>query len=227
MNRMGNILWGIVFVLVGLIFGLNALEITDINIFFDGWWTLFIIVPCFIDLFSDNDKTGSIIGVIIGVSLFLCCQGYIDFSIIFKLFIPIILVVLGLTLIFKDTLKSKIKEEVKKLNRRNPNKKEYCATFSEQNIDFSNEEFNGCELTSVFGGIKCDLKDAKIDKNCVINVSSIFGEATISVPEGVNVKTVSTLIFGEVIDKRKVKTKDSKVTIYINSTCVFGGVKIR
>ena len=227
MNRVGNILWGIVLIIIGFIFGLNALEITDINIFFDGWWTLFIIVPCFIDLFSDNDKKGNVIGLIIGTLLFLSCQGYIDFSVIFKLFIPIILIVIGLSLVFKDTFRNKIKEEIKKLNRRNPNKKEYCATFSEQNIDFSNEEFNGCELTAIFGGIKCDLKDANIEKNCVINVSSIFGETTIFVPENVNVKTASTLLFGEVIDKRKVKAKDSKVTLYINSTCIFGGVKIK
>ncbi len=29
---------------------------------FDGWWTLFIIVPCAIGLITDRDKTGSIIG---------------------------------------------------------------------------------------------------------------------------------------------------------------------
>ena len=45
---------GICFYYSGVIFGLNALEITDINIFFDGWWTLFIIVPCFIGLFKDD-----------------------------------------------------------------------------------------------------------------------------------------------------------------------------
>lgn len=52
-----NILWGLVFIILGVIFGLNALEITNINIFFSGWWTLFIIVPSFIDLFKKNDKT--------------------------------------------------------------------------------------------------------------------------------------------------------------------------
>ena len=52
MNNFKNIIWGIVLVIIGIIFGLNALEITNINIFFSGWWTLFIIVPSFIDLFN-------------------------------------------------------------------------------------------------------------------------------------------------------------------------------
>ena len=49
MNNYSNVLWGFVLIIIGIVFGLNALDITDINIFFDGWWTLFIIVPCFID----------------------------------------------------------------------------------------------------------------------------------------------------------------------------------
>ena len=73
MNTMKNIFWGIILVVFGLIWGLNALDITHINIFFNGWWTLFIIIPCFIGLFNDKDKTGNIIGLLIGIALLLCC----------------------------------------------------------------------------------------------------------------------------------------------------------
>lgn len=227
MKKIGNVLWGLVLIVLGIIFGLNALEITDINIFFDGWWTLFIIIPCFIDLIEQPNKTGNLIGVFIGICLLLACQGVLDFEIIFKLMIPAILIIIGLSLLFKDTLKTKIKEEIKKLNRRNPNGKEYCSTFGGQDVDLSNEEFNGCELTAVFGSVNCDLKDSIVKENCVINTSSIFGEVVITVPENVNVKVVSTPIFGGVSDERKVRTKDSKITVYINATCIFGGVKIK
>ena len=54
MKKVGNILWGIVLIIIGLIIGGNALGIVNINIFFDGWWTLFIIIPCFIGLFKDD-----------------------------------------------------------------------------------------------------------------------------------------------------------------------------
>ena len=117
MNKIGNLLWGLVFVAVGVIFGLNALEITDINIFFDGWWTLFIIVPCFIGLFKDKDKSGNLIGFIIGLCLLLGCIDIIEFTLIWKLMIPAILVMIGLSFVFKDTLNSKIKKEIKKLNK--------------------------------------------------------------------------------------------------------------
>ena len=94
MKNFRNILWGIVLIIVGLIWGLNATGITDINIFFDGWWTLFIIVPCFIDLFKESDKTGNIIGILIGVALLLSCQGIINFDSIWQLLFPAVMICL-------------------------------------------------------------------------------------------------------------------------------------
>lgn len=226
MNKISNVLWGIVLIGIGAIFGLNALEITNIDIFFNGWWTLFIIVPCFIDLFKDEQKTGNIIGLIIGICLLLACQDILDFKLIWKLMIPFILVMIGLSLIFKDVINGKVKNTIKKLNKNNSNK-EYYATFGGQNLNFSNEEFNGCDLTAVFGGIKCDLKDAIIKEDTVINTSAIFGGVTIYVPKNVNVKIVSTPIFGGVSNEIKEKAKDAKVTLYINATCMFGGIEIK
>lgn len=225
MNKISNLLWGFVFIIIGVVFGLNALEITDINIFFDCWWTLFIIVPCFIGLFKDDDKSSNLIGLIIGLCLLLGCQDIIEFAIIWKLMIPAILVMIGLSFIFKDTLNSKVNKEIKKLNKNET--KEYCACFSGQKIDFTKEEFTGCSLSAVFGGIECDLKKSIIKEDTVINASSIFGGITIYVPEDINVEISSTSIFGGVSDKRKNKTTDAKDTIYINATSMFGGVEIK
>ena len=225
MNKTSNLLWGILLIVIGIIFGLNALDITDINIFFDGWWTLFIIIPCFIDLFKEKDKTGNIIGLVIGISLLLASNNIIDFNLIWKLAFPIALVIIGLSLIFKDTISSKVKKEIKKLNKNND--KEYYTTFGGQNLDFTNENFDGCNLNAVFGGIKCDLIESKIKKDVVINASAIFGGITIYVPNNVNVKVVSTPIFGGVSDERTKKVTDSEITLYINATCMFGGLEIK
>ena len=108
MKSFGNVLWGIVFIVVGLIIGGNALGIININIFFDGWWTLFIIVPCFIGLFKEREKTGNIIGLLIGIALLLCCQDLLNFDMIWKLALPTVLIIIGISFIFKDTFNSKI-----------------------------------------------------------------------------------------------------------------------
>ena len=56
MKKFRNILWGIVLIALGLIIGGNALGLTNIDIFFDGWcglitapyyaWVLLISFPC-------------------------------------------------------------------------------------------------------------------------------------------------------------------------------------
>ena len=225
MKKTSNLLWGTLFIIIGLIFGLNALEITNINIFFDGWWTLFIIVPCFIGLFNEKEKTGNIIGLIIGICLLLASNNIIRFEIIWKLMFPSILVIIGLSLIFKDTINSKVKKEIKKLNKTND--KEYYATFGAQTLNYDKEEFKGCDMNAVFGGITCELQESIIKDSAVINATSIFGIITIKVPKDVKVKITSTPIFGGVSDEREEKNNDSKKILYINATCLFGGVEIK
>ena len=93
MKKFGSLLWGLVFIAVGIIVGLNSFKVTNIDLFFNGWWTLFIIVPCFIGLFTDNDKTGDTVGIAVGVILLLCCQDILNFDILWKLLLPIILII--------------------------------------------------------------------------------------------------------------------------------------
>lgn len=226
MKKFENILWGIAFIVVGLILAGNAIGITNIDIFFDGWWTLFIIVPCFIGLFNDSDKTGNLIGLVIGGALLLACQGLLNFEMVWKLVVPVALVIIGVSIIFKDSIHGKINSEISKINKSQKDIPSYCATFSEQNANFENEEFKGADLTAVFGGVKCDLRQAIINSDTVIKAESIFGGVEIYVPSNVKVKIKSTPIFGGVTDK-SVHNQESEHTIYINSTCIFGGVDIK
>lgn len=228
MKKIGNVLWGVVLIIVGLILGLNALDITHINIFFAGWWTLFIIVPCFIGLFNETDKTGNIIGLFIGIVLLLCAQRVLRFDIVWKLAVPTILVIIGVSIIFKNSLNSKFNNEIEKINQNANKDNEYCSTFSSQDVSFENQEFKGANLTAVFGGVKCDLRKAIINEDQVINCSAIFGSIEIIPSEEINIKVKSNSIFGGVSNERKNKemNKDLK-TVYINAMCLFGGVSIK
>ena len=201
--------------------------ITNINIFFDGWWTLFIIIPCFIGLFKDNEKTGNLIGLLIGIVLLLACQDLLEFDLIWKLAFPTILVIIGLSIIFKDAIGGKVNSEIKKLNASRNGENTYCATFSGQDVNFNGEKFTGADLTAVFGGLKCDLRNATIESDVVINASSTFAGIDIYVPSNVEVKIKSNSIFGGVSNKVNTKPTENSHTIYINGTAVFGGVEVK
>jgi len=225
MKRFGSVLWGVVLIAIGVIWTLNATGITEIDIFFRGWWTLFIIIPCFIGLFRDHDKIGNSIGLVIGVALFLAVNDILDFELLARLIVPFILICVGLSIIFKDVLSRKIQDRIKELNKEGL--EEYYATFAGQKLDMSNEEFKGCSLNAVFGGIELNLKNAIIKDEKVINTSSIFGGVVITIPEGVNVKVKSTPIFGGVSSRAPIIKGENIPTLYINALCLFGGVEIK
>lgn len=226
MEKFSKVLWGLVFIAIGIIIGMNALGITSINIFFDGWWTLFIIIPCFIGLFENEKegKVGNIIGMVIGVALFLATREIISFEIIAKMILPLILVAIGLSMIFNETIKSKVAEKVKEGKKNGL--ESIVATFAEQKVKKDDEEFKGANLDAVFGSIVLDLKKANIEKEAVIKASSIFGGIEIKVPTDVNIKVKSTPIFGGVSNKTT-NSKENQKTIYIESFCMFGGVDIK
>ena len=227
MKKISKILWGAVLIAIGVIFSLNAFGITDIKVFFDGWWTLFIIVPCFIGIFTDREKTGNIIGLLIGLFLLLCCQNVLSFGMLWKLAIPAVIVIIGLKLILGGLFGDRAVKMISESRQNGDNIKIGCATFSGQDMNFDGEVFSGAERTAVFGGVECDLRTAIIKKDCAITASAIFGGIDIYVPDYVNVKINSNSIFGGVSGKNKRPPIQGGVTLYINATCIFGGIDIK
>ena len=227
MKRFGNMLWGIVLIILGLIIGLNALGITSINIFFNGWWTLIIIIPSFIGLFKNTNKMWSFIWLVIGIVLLLCSQRILSFATIYKLIFPFILIMIGISIIFKDFFNKKINEKIRNLNANKETKEEYIATFGSKEEKYQGKEFEGANLDAVFGSVEFDLTGAIIKKDQVINASAIFGGIEITIPTGVNVKVKSTPLFGGTSNKVKTEFNENLPTIYINSYAIFGGVEVK
>lgn len=245
MKKVGNWLWGIVLIGLGVIWGVNALGIAHIDIFFPGWWTLFIIVPCAIGLLTDEHKWGNFIGLLIGVCFLLGCLDILEFDMVWKLFFPVILVLIGLSIIFKNTVGNQVTKKIRELNKSKGDEdtEEYWATFGEQNVSFADKVFRGCKVDAVFGGADLDLRGAELKEDVIVKASSIFGGVVIYAPEDVNVEIASTSIFGGVSDntrkakkakrgqeteeKTSTKKKNTGKTLYVDATCIFGGVEVR
>ncbi len=224
MEKFRKLLWGFCFIVVGCVLGLNSIGITHIDIFFDGWWSLFIIVPCFIGLFDSHDgKMGNIIGLFIGVCLLFAAQGWISFSVIAKLIFPVILVAIGLNILFHEVFGSKVSEKFKHLDSKNL--ESVVATFAEQKVRID-EEYQGGVFEAIFGSIDLNLCKAKLKNETVLKVTAIFGGVNILAPDDVNIKVKSTPIFGGVSNQVR-NIESNKKTIYVEAVCVFGGIEIK
>ncbi len=228
MKNISSIIWGLVLVAVGVILGGNAMGWFNIDVFFDGWWTLFIIVPCAIGFVTEpGERIGHLIGLAVGVFLLLGCLDVLSFDTLWKLVFPIVVILVGLCMIFKNVFSTKFNESTKKLNEKINKDDEVGAVFGGQNVDMNGEEFKGRNINAVFGGVKFDLRKAKIKEDAVINASAIFGGIDILVPDDVVVVTKSNSLFGGVSNKKSSEAKEGAPTIYVNGMAIFGGVEIK
>ena len=241
-NKLSNGLWGLFFILIGVGIAGNVMNIWDFHLFFDGWWTLLIIIPFFISMIQTGFSTGSTIGFIIGLLLLMNYQIDFNFS-IWQLIIPVILVFIGIRIMFQGAFRKRINYDHNYsaganagmnngmnggtgTNYTNSNKGEYSAVFSSNHIHIT-EVFFGTSLNSAFGAIVLDLRDAQITGDVEINASAIFGGIDIYLPNNVKVKTSSVPIFGGVSNKHTQATDPGAPTVYLNATCMFGGIDIK
>lgn len=227
----GRLFWGVTLVIVGVFMGLNALGITDMDLFFDGWWTLFIIIPSISGIMTQGINFGSIFGLMLGIGLLLSAQGLIDFAMIWKLGLPAVIIAIGIKMIFMPSYDSVAGEKIKQIKGSGKVHSKETAAFTEQRLDYSGLVFEGANLDAVFASITCDLRDAIIEQDSLITASAVFAGIEIRVPEGVQVKIASNAMFGGVSDKRgrranQMDPSAGGVTLYIEANSVFGGIDI-
>lgn len=222
-ERLGNILWGLLFIFVGIGFTGNVLFDWEFSLFFEGWWTLFIIVPCGISMVQNGFRTGNIIGLSIGVLLYLSDR--LDSNLFGELIGPVILILFGCSLILKNGLFSKrylIQEKTIDFG----DLVNLAAVGGSRSEAFQSIEFPGGELKAVFGGVTLDLHDAIVTRDIVINCTAVFGGIDIMVPNTAQIKISGTPIFGGIKNETR-NNPSAEHVIYINVICMFGGVTIK
>lgn len=227
MKKISNMLWGLVLIILGVMIGLNSFGITQINFFFDGWWTLFIIIPCFIEMFRSRYKIINIIGIATGLALLLFCQKIFSLEMLWKLSLPTILVLLGLALVFKDSLFGKKNSSFKRSNEKKGGEDKHSTTFGTKSIKYDNQVFYGNDLSATFGSITCDLRNAVITEDVIINANATLGNVEILVPPTINVEVKSSGLFGKASDMRRGPSTVTSPTISVSGMCFMGHVDIR
>ncbi|MBQ3409923.1 hypothetical protein IJG66_01015 [Candidatus Saccharibacteria bacterium] len=229
MRQVKPIIWGLAIIALGIIFGGNAIGLFNIDLFFDGWWTLFIIVPSAISLITDKDKLSNLICLTIGVILLLAAQNVFSYDVAWKVILALALVAAGLSIIYHNVIRNKndkeVEAEIKSL-KNDDTMDAQMAAFSGTERVYDNEEFSGANLMAVFGGIDLDLRHAIIKKDTVIKAFCLFGGIDIKTPDDVSLKVKSGFIFGGISDARKNSVEKGKHTIYIDAGGGFGGISI-
>lgn len=245
---------GLLFLVAGILYACSALDLFEFTIFFPGFWTLFIIIPCFYGLFKKGqNKTGYIIGLIIGICFLINAQDFFIHIDFWPMLLAVICVLIGVKLIFPEQMRrshadvnveydKETGEKVvdvhvdggektgKTFSHNSQGFISASSVFSGKEIRLDNEVFNGANLSAVFGGVDLDLRGAVIEEDVKIDVSVVFGGIDIFAPSyaRVVIDGCTPILGGVEVKRPKMQYPDTNTpTIYLVGTCVFGGVEIK
>jgi len=213
---------GLLIIAFGGLVLLRNQEIISFDVLnFDFSWQIILIIIGTILLTKSKKSTAGLVLLLIGGI------GLIpDFW-------PVILIALGLFIIFKQSRFS--------LNKNKPiSNSEYdvnsdlindVAIFGGGKKYYQTDNFNGGNVTSIFGGSEIDLLDCKLaEGQSVIDMFALFGGSSFRIPNDWNVEIDTIAIFGGFSDKRRrdpnlAQREDRK--LLIKGFILFGGGEIK
>lgn len=218
---MGKRIFGLLIILAGVLLLLDNLNIMPIRDLFDYLWpTALILIGIFSMIELRRVNLFHLILVFIGTVFLAINTGFIEKEAVANLILPIILVMLGLSLVFGRP----------GISIRMSDKNDVVAVFGGTRYKSTNRQFEKLEVSAVFGQTDVDLSEIEIkgDRGKVI-INAVFGKADIRFPKDVLVRVVSgDPVFGG-FDNRIASVNasvDAKV-IEVSYSVVFGHIEIR
>lgn len=88
--------WGVLMIVGGVLLAGKILHWFEFELFFNGWWTLFLIIPSAVNFMTgQKNRSRSLKGFVIGVLLLMAVQGFIEYHMFFPLLIAVFLIMKG------------------------------------------------------------------------------------------------------------------------------------
>ncbi|MBO9618685.1 MAG: hypothetical protein J7539_06560 [Niabella sp.] len=236
-NSQSHVWFGLMMVLVGLVYLLKRMGI-DFPDFVFSWQMFLIVLGIFVGFRKNFQGPGWLILILIG-SLSLV-NDYFLFNSLKPFIWPIVLIGAGLFFILRP--KKSYEFITKDPNTGLPNGTNvYKGNISSDDfIDATSifggtkkkvlsKNFRGGDMVNIFGGSEIDLLQADISGTAVLDVTAMFGGATLLIPSHWNViSSEATAILGEIKDRRvSIGNIDTSKTLILKGTVIFGGIDIK
>ena len=224
-NFLVRAFFGITIAALGGVLLLRNLEIIKFdswNVFWGTVWAVGLVLAGLTTIVSSRKMLTRAWGFLLmatGVSIGLNAYGVIDVS-IWKLFWPVVLIAVGLMMVFSIGSANR-----KRAEESGTNDNEKVAIFYGEESRVKGD-YTGGSATAIFGGVELDLRQAKIKDGAAIDIFTLCGGVSISLPDDVIVKNEVRGILGGSEDKT-VSKSSAKKTIYLRGECVLGGLEVK
>lgn len=233
----GHIWIGGFLLIIGAFFLLRRLGF-DLPNWLISWQMGLIAIGIFVGVRKDFQGATWLILILIG-SLFLINEFFV-FGELRRFILPIILIGSGLFFIFRPRKEYNYVEYNNNGHTNETPLPKGVTPTSEDFIDTTSifggtkkkvfsKAFRGGDMVNIFGGSEIDLTQADINGTAILDVTTLFGGATLLIPSNWNVVSNAVAILGEVKDKRVMTNipENNNKTLMIKGTVIFGGVDVK
>ncbi len=236
MNNMKARTWiGAALIILGGLFiidNFNLLNFDLTNFIFS--WEVIVIVIGAVLMINDRGNFVGLVMIVIGLLFLFSDIYYYDVYEIFYQYWPILLIILGLSILLKrhdSAKKGHVKNWDKKKSIVDDDELDEASIFAATKKMITSKNFKGGRVTAIFGGSEIDLLDAELaEGENVIDVIAIFGGVELIIPPHMKVMPKLSSVFGGFDDKRR-RVEESEINsdkvLVIKGLAVFGGGEIK
>ena len=220
------LLFGIVFILAGVGYLGSAFWGWDFSIFFAGWWTLFIIVPCFISILANGPHGFNICGLLIGVILFLNQQQFLTGPQTRICIVAAVILSIGVAMIIKyiqgpkpvnynygynppptgyNTTAGASCQTPEDTARQaaqgggyydSSPSPNYNAILSGLDVKNNAPSLETAKVSAILGGADVDLRGAVVSHDITVYLTSVLGGITLYAPFNIRINISKTSVLG-------------------------------
>lgn len=233
-ERNSKLMVGAILVLVGSILGLNSILDFDIDIFFEGWWTLILIIPTIKNIIYNKAGFSSYFLLGLGVLLLLKEQRFLEEELIPKLIIALIFFAIGFTIICGNNKEAR-RKEIKRKKVKDDIMKSYKKTAYVEEVEKDRKLETSIKIDRAINEIKEDKvvkednkrKEEKRLSNNNNGNESIVGIFSSNQRQYSNEKFYGASVLS-LLANVQVDIRDAIITedIFIEVTCILGGLDI-
>lgn len=243
-RNISTLLLGVIFLLAGFCYIGSIFLDFSFTLFFDGWWTMFIIIPAFISILSNGPRAFNSAAMLVGVFLLLTRLDIIPSGYTNEALVAGVVLYIGVVLITRFirpappinyyTYVPPVNGESKpytaspKATVDQQDFPTYTAILTGINSRCSSTNFQGARVAAILGGVDLDLRNVIITKDITIYVTAIMGGVDILAPQNIRIGLNNTDILGSTSCTAIAQPSDSNVPL-VNfvTTTVMGGIEIK
>ena len=226
-SHQGRVFWGLILILVGVLFLLDRLGGLDFGEMISTYWPVILIILGFSILVTSGFRRplAGLLFILLGV-IFLLSEFDILEESVWNYVWPVLIIIVGFWLLVRPVLRARGSEKFPEIKETDI---DVSAVFSGMKRRVESSNFRGGHATAVMGSVELDLTGTGLEGGrATLDLTVILGGIEILVPRDWRVVIDGAPILGGIEDKhRAVPEGESKGTLYVRGTAILGGITIK